>query len=106
MVALGTAHPAKFPDAVAAGHRRFGAAARPSRRPVLNATEHFDVVANDASDGRALHPSPRPRRDRESASDMAVELTQLPSGLRVVTDAMTGPRDGLARRVRRGGFAA
>ena len=48
MVALATAHPAKFPDAVerATGERP---ALPPHMRGILDAEEHFDLLPNEAA---------------------------------------------------------
>ena len=86
MVALGTAHPAKFPDAVRAATGV--AAPLPAHlADLFERRERFDVLPNDVDAVAPFHPRPRPRREWKS---MAVESTELASGLRVVTDAMPG----------------
>ena len=86
MVVLGTAHPAKFPDAVeaacgvapgAAGLARRSHRAAGARRPCCRPIRR----------GRTIHPGGQPCRARRSCR-MSVEVTRLPSGLAVVTDAM------------------
>ncbi len=86
MVVLSTAHAAKFPDAVQAAC---------GKRPPLpdwlgdlhDRPERFATLARRSGRGRAPYSVLEPRRPRRSCR-MSVEVTRLPSGLTVVTDAM------------------
>ena len=87
MVVLGTAHAAKFPDAIEAA-----IGLRPPlpahMADLLGREERFTVVPNDqAAIERFI---PRPGRSRPGVEDgvMSPQVSELPSGLRVVTDSM------------------
>ena len=85
MIVLATAHPAKFPDAVARATGLTPATSGPSRRP-FRSQGAYDDVAERPGDDRRLHARAGTRgRIRLT---MSVEITTLPSGLRIVTDAM------------------
>ena len=95
MVALATAHPAKFPDAV---ERATGV--RPSLpahlADLIDRRERFTVLPNDQGAVEALHPragAGRARRRRMNrhfaeAGDPAIRIAQLANGLTVATEAM------------------
>ena len=86
MVVLSTAHPAKFPAAVEAAcgiASRFARLARRSRR----APRTHHGVAERSGRGREIHHGGEPGRARRSCR-MSMNVTRLPSGLAVVTDAM------------------
>ena len=86
MVVLGTAHAAKFPDAVEAA-----CGVRPPLPEWLadldQRPERVDRAAGRSGGGRAPYPLHQPRRTRRSCR-MSVEVTRLSSGLAVVTDTM------------------
>ena len=95
VVALATAHPSKFPDAV---ERATGV--RPSLpahlADLLDRRERFTVLPNDQGAVEALHPragAGRARRRRMNrhfaeAGDPAIRIAQLANGFTVVTEAM------------------
>ena len=100
MVVLGTAHPAKFPDAVEAATRRAPAAAGPSRRPdgrarsgspccrtTSGAIEAFVRAAGAAGRQRSgrMRPTGRAAPD---ASTITMQSPRSPTGSRVVTRRM------------------
>ena len=99
MVVLSTAHPAKFPDAVEAA---CGVApALPdwlADLPQAAGARHR--AAGRSGGGRTIRCVGLARRARRSRC-MSVEVTRLPSGLSVVTDAHAASGDGLARRLGR-----
>ena len=88
MVVLGTAHPAKFPAAVeqATGIRP----ALPARLAGLcDGRERFDVLPNDQRrQSQDYIRDARSGRAFSCVTDMSVEITTLPSGLRIATDRM------------------
>ena len=85
MVVLSTAHPAKFPDAVAGGLRCHAGATGLVVRPAETA-ERVTVLPADQAAGRDDCIDGVARGARRSCC-MSVEVTRLPSGLSVVTDA-------------------
>ena len=82
MVALATAHPAKFPDAV---QRATGI--RPPPPPALaelfDKRERMTVLANDRDAGKTIHSRPCTAR---GSSNMTVRVSTLANGLHIATD--------------------
>ena len=86
MVVLSTAHPAKFPDAVEGRQRDHTETTRLARRP-RRAPGARHRAAGGSGRGRTIHQRGEPCRARRSRR-MTMDVTRLPSGLVVVTDAM------------------
>ena len=86
MIVLGTAHPAKFPDAVAAACGVTPGAARLARRPA-DAPRARHRASRRPGRRRTFHHCGKPCRTKRSRR-MTVNLTRLDSGLTVVTDDM------------------
>ena len=87
MVVLGTAHPAKFPDAVEAACGVRPRVASNGSPTSINGRSESPRLPVDPDGGRTSYPFCQSRRTRRSRR-MSVEVTRLSTGLSIVTDAM------------------
>ena len=95
MVVLSTAHAAKFPDAVEAACGQ-----RPPLAGLACRSRSARRAHHATADGSSCRRTPyliRQSRCARRSCRMSVEVTRLPSGLVVVTDAMAASRKRLAR---------
>ncbi len=99
MIVLGTAHPAKFPEAVEAA-----CGVRPGLPDWLSdlpeRPERVTPMPVDPGALRKIHPGGKPCRARRSCG-MSVEVTRLPTGLTVVYRQHAASADGVAGRLGR-----
>ena len=99
VVVLGTAHPAKFPEAVeqATGMRP----PCPRGSPILAGARAVRSPARRSGDDRQIRDRTFPRRGRGRSMSASARVTKLDSGITVVTDNDAASGDRLARHLGR-----